>query len=109
MIRDRGNIKWTSMMLPEHVKILRELEIEQGYAVKPVMDEQQLEHFNELISLAMEENRELAFTYYENHDFHVREGHVHYVDPIRGSIRIIDSEETRFDLPLDKITDIRGK
>ncbi len=24
MIRDRGNIKWTAMMLPEHVKLLRE-------------------------------------------------------------------------------------
>ncbi|MDR0138491.1 YolD-like family protein [Metabacillus idriensis] len=109
MIRDRGNIKWTSMMLPEHVKILRELEIEQGYAAKPSVDEQQLEHFNELISLAMEENRELAFTYYENHGFHVQEGHVHYVDPIRGCIRIVNAEEARFDLPLNKITDIREK
>lgn len=24
MIQDRGSIKWTAMMLPEHVKLLRE-------------------------------------------------------------------------------------
>jgi hypothetical protein len=109
MIRDRGNIKWTSMMLPEHVKILRELEVEQGYKTKPAVDEQQLEHFNEIIGLAMEENRELAFTYYEHHDFHVLKGRVHYVDPIRGCLRIIGEDHTRVDLPIEKITDIGEK
>ncbi|TFI48759.1 YolD-like family protein, partial [Diaphorobacter sp. DS2] len=34
MIRDRGRIKWTSMMLPEHVKLLRDWAKEDTYEQK---------------------------------------------------------------------------
>ncbi|MFC0271480.1 YolD-like family protein [Metabacillus herbersteinensis] len=110
MLRDRGNIKWTSMMLPEHVKLLRDWSEEDFYQVKPEIDEQQLEQFNELICFAMEENLELVFTYYKDHSFHSSSGHVHYIDPIHQSIRIV-SQETgdRLELPLAEIIKINQK
>jgi hypothetical protein len=49
-IRDRGNIIWTSLMLPEHVKLLRRYIKEEYHDVpEPILDEQQLEEINSLI------------------------------------------------------------
>ena len=62
MIRDRGRIKWTSMMLPEHVKMLREWVQEDEYEQEKVLDEQQLEQMNETILGAMEFNYQVCLT-----------------------------------------------
>ncbi|RLL48251.1 YolD-like family protein [Oceanobacillus piezotolerans] len=43
MPQDRGSIKWTSLMLPEHVALLRELWQEDLYVTKPLLDEQEIE------------------------------------------------------------------
>ena len=48
MIRDRGRIKWVTMMLPEHVKLLREYNESLDKAEKPVLDEQKYEEFYEI-------------------------------------------------------------
>ncbi|MGE7184955.1 YolD-like family protein [Peribacillus sp. NPDC006672] len=46
-IRDRGNIKWTNLMLPEHIKMLRNYFDEDYYdEPEPVLDEQYLEEMN---------------------------------------------------------------
>ncbi|MGM0874091.1 MAG: YolD-like family protein [Bacillota bacterium] len=110
MIRDRGNIKWTSMMLPEHVKLLREWSEADAYQVKPELDEQQLEQFNETIYMAMEEHAELVFTYYKDHFHHTCSGYVHYIDPIRHTLRIVDEQNgNRLQLPLQAIVDVKKK
>jgi len=110
MIRDRGNIKWTSMMLPEHVKLLRDWSEEDTYQEKPVLDEQQLEQFNETLCMAMEEHMEIVFTYYKDHFLHTCSGFVHYIDPIRHTLRIVDEETGgRLELPLLSIVDVKQK
>ncbi|MFG6494358.1 YolD-like family protein [Fictibacillus sp. UD] len=64
-IRDRGNIKWTSLMLPEHVKELRKYIHEEYYDIpEPNVDEQQMDNMNELILEAMEFHFPLRFTLY---------------------------------------------
>ncbi|MCM3440892.1 YolD-like family protein [Metabacillus halosaccharovorans] len=110
MIRDRGNIKWTSMMLPEHVKLLRDWSEEDTYQERPELDEQQLEQFNETICMAMEEHMELVFTYYKDHFFHTCSGYVHYIDPIRHILRIVDEQPgNQLTLPLHDIIDVKQK
>lgn len=42
MLRDRGRIKWTAMMLPEHVKMLRVWQQEEGRVKAVEVDEQQI-------------------------------------------------------------------
>lgn len=49
MLKDRGGIKWTSLMLPEHVKALREFDWDLTKIERPVLEEQQLEELNETI------------------------------------------------------------
>jgi type II secretory pathway component GspD/PulD (secretin) len=90
VIRDRGTIKWTAMMLPEHVKMLREHQDGLDYGRKPELDEQRYEEFNEIICVAMEENRELKFKYYQKGKIAELAGHVHYVDEIKKELRVID-------------------
>jgi hypothetical protein len=93
VIRDRGSIKWTAMMLPEHVKLLREYEDIQDRVEKPHLDEQKYEEFNEVICMAMEENRALRFTCYKRGLVNQVTGHVHYVDELRQQLRVMDETE----------------
>lgn len=110
MIRDRGNMKWTSMMLPEHVKLLRNWSEADTYQEKPELDEQQLEQFNEIICMAMEEHVELVFTYYHEHFHHTCSGYVHYIDPIQHTLRIVDEQsDNRIQLPIEAIVDVKRK
>jgi hypothetical protein len=107
VINDRGNIKWTAMMLPEHVELLREWQKEDKYQVSPELDEQRLEEMNEIIQEAMAFHEYLSFTYHENRDVHQITGHVHYVDEVKGELRIMDQQETIHRVKLNKITDVR--
>ncbi|SDD50655.1 YolD-like protein [Terribacillus halophilus] len=49
MVNDRGKIKWTSLMLPEHVEMLQHMGREIGKAKPPIMDEQQLEELEQKV------------------------------------------------------------
>lgn len=51
-IKDRGRIKWTAMMLPEHVEMLREWQKEDRYHTMPQLDDFDLEAIHEEIQLA---------------------------------------------------------
>jgi hypothetical protein len=90
-IRDRGNIKWTSLMLPEHVKELRRYINEEYYDVpEPSIDEQQMEEMNELILEAMEYNFPLTFIIYKNRRLEAIDGYIHFIDSIKMEFRIVD-------------------
>ncbi|MDR7074226.1 YolD-like family protein [Fictibacillus barbaricus] len=77
MLRDRGNIKWQGMFLPEHVKLLVEYNQVQKKKQRPVLDEQQMELIQETIYQGMEEGRSFCFTYFHNDDYHLLIGKVH--------------------------------
>ncbi len=106
-IRDRGNIKWTSMMLPEHVKLLRDWKEEERLRKKPELDEQKLEEMNETINEAMAYNETLSFVYFSAYEYKLLVGNIHYADPVRKELRIVDEFGDRYDLKLQDIVDIR--
>ncbi|MGE7764657.1 YolD-like family protein [Peribacillus sp. NPDC096540] len=89
MIRDRGRIKWVSMMLPEHVKLLREYNEGLDKVEKPVLDEQKYEEFNEIICRAMEENITLKFTYYQKGEINKFIGNIHYIDGLKENYELL--------------------
>ncbi|GKV70305.1 hypothetical protein NCCP2716_28030 [Sporosarcina sp. NCCP-2716] len=41
--RDRGKIKWTAMMLPEHIAMLRDWHAEDGRVPQPILTDFELE------------------------------------------------------------------
>ncbi|PRR89513.1 YolD-like family protein [Bacillus atrophaeus] len=65
MLRDRGTIKWTSMMLPEHLLQLKQDLLDVSKIKKPSLDYQQIEEMGIFVSEAMSLNKELKFKLYE--------------------------------------------
>lgn len=78
-MRDRGMIKWTSMMLPEHKEVLKEALKENNHKEKPILDEQQLAENERMLQEAIENGLEVSIRYFKNHDFHVAEGKVSFL------------------------------
>ncbi len=90
MIRDRGRIKWTAMMLPEHVKLLRNWKREDAYEQKRELDEQKLDSMNELIFEAIEFEKSLTITHYRHKNYELLIGNIHFWDDINQKLHIID-------------------
>ena len=106
MVRDRGRIKWASLMLPEHVKLLREYNKNLKRIEKPILDEQKYEEFNEVMSRAMEENITLEFTYYQKGEMKKCVGKINYLDGLNRKIHISSQATNNQLLRLDDIIEI---
>jgi broad-specificity NMP kinase len=107
MIRDRGRIKWTAMMLPEHVKMLRDWVKEDGYEQKKELDEQQLEYMNDILSEAKEVDRKVTITHFRNLTYEMVIGKIYHWDEINRKLRIMDQFEEIHQMDIDSIMDIR--
>lgn len=107
MIHDRGRIKWVSMMLPEHVRILREWAQEDRYETRKELDEQQLELLDEIISEAMEFDRAVSIIHYRHKQYALFVGHIHRCDPLNGQLYVVDHTREAHQIDLQSIRDIR--
>lgn len=72
--RDRGSIKWTAMMLPEHVKLLREWHAEDNYVPEPKLDEYDLEELAYQIKTAVQTHSIVRVQYWRNGEAFTIEG-----------------------------------
>ncbi|MRX54719.1 YolD-like family protein [Bacillus idriensis] len=92
MIRDRGTIKWTAMMLPEHVKWLREFDEEDGRSDKPEIDDDVVAEIEARIFCAMEAGEALTFNVWQNGWRKTIVAEVHFVDPVTRELRMINAD-----------------
>ncbi len=106
MIRDRGTIKWTAMMLPEHVHSLKEALIEEKKIQKPIQDEQALEEFELLICEAMEFNNPLSFEIFHNGFTKTIIGTVHFINHLKSQLIIQDEKGYLHHLPLASLINV---
>lgn len=105
-LKDRGTIKWTAMMLPEHVSLLRELESTLNRVKRPVLDMAQIEDMERVICEAMELNNPVQFAVFkplpflngpEMGEVIYIEGKIHYINQIRKVFHGVDSRgDTNF-------------
>ncbi|RFU65620.1 YolD-like family protein [Peribacillus glennii] len=107
MIRDRGRIKWTSMMLPEHVKLLRDWAQEDTYEERRDLDEQQLEEMNMAIGEAMETGSAVNIIYYENRRHQLLIGTIHYYNELQQKLHVVDRFDEAHYVRLADIVDVR--
>ena len=107
MIRDRGTIKWTSMMLPEHVKMLREWKVEQTYENKRLVDEQLLDEMNFQLHQAIHEDRTVAITYYKNHHHFQVNGKISKINLLENRIAVKENAEEYMELSLANVVDVK--
>ncbi|MGD6804048.1 YolD-like family protein [Rossellomorea vietnamensis] len=106
MNRDRGRIKWTSMMLPEHVKLLRDWAHEDSFEQQKKVDEQHLEELNEIAAEAMEFSRLVTITHYAGRRHELLIGRIHYYDGLKGKLHVLDRFEKKYYLSINDIADI---
>ena len=66
MIQDRGNIKWTAMMLPEHVGLLRDWHDENEVTKRPELDEFELTLLAEEIERAHKGKSDVKLTHWKD-------------------------------------------
>ena len=64
--RDRGRIKWTAMMLPEHVSALREWQEEDILGDRPELNEWDLQLIQEEIEFAYKRKCQTLIRTWEN-------------------------------------------
>ncbi|MED1024621.1 YolD-like family protein [Bacillus licheniformis] len=117
-LKDRGSIKWTAMMLPEHVGLLRELESNQNKVKRPVLDMSQIEDMEMIISEAMEFNTQLQFTIFKPLPFLNGadtgeliniEGKIHYINHIRKVFHVVDSKGDTNLIKFEDIVKVEAK
>ncbi len=106
-IRDRGNIKWTSMMLPEHVAMVREIYANQYKVAKPQLDEQELEELERIIVEGMRDQVTLVFTYWSNGYYKTFMGKVLGFNQNQQALKIVDQFEDRVELKVADLIDVR--
>ncbi|WPP35370.1 YolD-like family protein [Bacillus sonorensis] len=113
-LKDRGSIKWTAMMLPEHVGLLRELESNQNKVKRPVLDMSQIEDMERVICEAMEFNSPVRFAVFkplpflngaDTGEIIYIEGKIHYINQIRKVFHVVNSKG---DTNLIKFEDVVG-
>lgn len=109
MLNDRGSIKWVSLMLPEHVKALRQWKEEvQNDWQAPVIDENKFEEMNRLITQATETNSPLIFTI-QNHNHPTKmNGRIQWIDEVNKRLKIEVNSQTTTYIQLSNIIDIQS-
>ncbi|HLR71312.1 MAG TPA: YolD-like family protein [Pseudogracilibacillus sp.] len=83
-VHDRGTMKWVSLMLPEHVEMLKEVFVE--YKEKPILDEQKMTEIDRTLKYALKYQVTIEMTYYEDGDFLTLRGKLAEIDQWRGYI-----------------------
>ncbi|RHW36006.1 YolD-like family protein [Neobacillus notoginsengisoli] len=107
-IKDRGIIKFLpASFLPELNNNIKKIIDEQEFIPNPELDEQHLEFLDNKICEAMELNAEVSITHYNNQRYELIVGHIHYMDPYKKSIKIVDKFHEWMEIKLGYIIDIQ--
>lgn len=101
-VQERGTMKWVSLMLPEHVAMLKDTLYE--YKEKPILDEQKMVEIDSKLKFASEQQSVLEITYYQTGDVLTLKGKLLKIDQWRGYIVL--RGEDGFTISLQDIIDV---
>ena len=107
MIRDRGRMKWVSMMLPEHVHILREWAEEDTYETKKILDEQQIEILNGVLTEAIQFDCSVTIVHYRDKKYELLVGNIHRWNPLDHRLYVVDHFGEEHRIHLGNIIDVQ--
>ncbi|MFD1019366.1 YolD-like family protein [Thalassobacillus hwangdonensis] len=105
--KDRGTIKWTSLMLPEHVQMVKSLWKEDERVEKGILDEQKAVEIDFLLQRAVNDNLTISIKHHDGFDYRTTLGKVDSVCMTQKRLHglQVDSKEV-FSLSLHDIVDI---
>lgn len=102
-LKDRGTIKWTSLMLVEHREALQKLVEAEEDQPRPRLDEQALTRLDYLLQQALQQRSSLTITYYQNRRYQQVAGRVEKIPGEQKKLTVITAEGTRMNLELADI------
>lgn len=105
-MRDRGSIKWTALMLPEHKKMLADLYEEQKHVTKPKLDEQKLEELNNMVRVALGHTLNVKVTFYRHRGFHSVSGQIAKINELAKMIWLMDESGEEHRISFEDILNI---
>ncbi|WP_175074325.1 YolD-like family protein [Terribacillus sp. AE2B 122] len=79
-MNERGSIKWTSLMLPEHIQELKQLRQRHYDVNQPILSEDQQEEIQRKVREAYESTAPVTVEYYENKRIHSVSGTIDKVN-----------------------------
>ncbi len=105
--KDRGTIKWTSLMLPEHVQLVKELWKEDERVEKGIIDEQKAVEIDFLLQRALNDNLTVEIIFHNGFEHEHRCGKINSICSLRKELHgTEEATKHRFTLPLNDIVDI---
>jgi len=108
-LKDRGNKKWTAMMLIEHRKRLKELKESEKDRKKPILDDQEKEEINYKLQQAVQNNQPVEIKYHEDKRFKTASGVIKKVDSYRKEVIISEEVGEQQKISLNNLLDLRLK
>lgn len=79
-IKDRGNIKWQGLMLPEHIQMLREWYKEDEEVKRPELDEFDLQLIQEELDIALKRKCEVLIETWREKQLFKHRGVIERID-----------------------------
>jgi len=108
-LKDRGNKKWTAMMLIEHRKRLKELKESEKEREKPILDEQEKATINSKLQQAVQMKLPLEIKYYEDKRFKTASGVIKKVNLNQKEVIISEKTDAQQKISINNLLDLRLK
>ncbi|WP_084028868.1 YolD-like family protein [Bacillus sp. J33] len=104
MICDRGKMKWqTAFFMPEHVKMLKQITIDENKQKKPQLDEQEYEEIGFIVMESLNYTVPIKVTVWKDGFFQATTGIVDKVDTLMKCI-LFESDEGKRRIRIEEIT-----
>ncbi|WP_298826688.1 YolD-like family protein [uncultured Planococcus sp.] len=104
-IKDRGKIKWTALMLPEHVEMIREWYEKDEKVLKPDLNEYDLQLLQEEMDIALKRQCEVLIHSWKDGVIHEHRGTIEGIDA-RSRMLIYGNQVEKHRLPMDEVVSI---
>lgn len=102
MNKDRGTIKWTSMMLPEHVERLRKWDETLAAEHKKVLSEWELDTLQETIQHAYQVRKSITLTLFHANRMVKRNGYIQKFEVHKKQL-LLESEDAIYRIDFTSI------
>lgn len=102
MLRDRGTIKWTAMMLPEHLVKIKEWKQEQFFDTKRELTDWEFEEIEQIIQQASKLRKLVKLTLWDHNKLHNEIGVVTGADIYKKEL-LLETESSIKRISFEKI------
>lgn len=105
-MHDRGNIKWTSLMLPEHVELLQHF-FDENKSEKPILSEDEIEEIQYVLEEALQHELALSITYFNQNKILEVQGVLGKYNPVQQALVLQSLDKEILHIPIQSILTVQ--